>query len=515
MSTKNLQLEKGNLLWFKLFVKVLISMKNNDQAHQDLVEGLRMIYPQSDFVADFAQNYTSDKVIEWFMREDSCLLMELNKASRQQDLDRLFVFGYLVNDIYAQLKEEHDRETRDNDKIITLYRSQVISQFELEQLLQANTGELIAINSLMSTWIDRTKAIDLLGRQRQPYLKSILFEIEVDYRKKSNPFARISTTEDTVLFMIGCIFRIGSIAEDNLLNCHILKLELCSDDDDDFKSIFDYMTRNFIQSEADLITLGSLLYKMGELEKAQKYFELILAELDLNDPNIAHCYDGLGNIKDDEGRLEEGLKYHKQALEMRMNYNKFYPNDSLIALSHINIAYDYKDMGDHNTALLHVKKAQTLIKKQNLQEDQVKMAACYIIEGSILHEKDKNNQALDKFQQALDINKQQGMPDDHPDLAVIYQSMGLCHLSTNSSNENPTLALNHFTEALRIRRKVLPVNHHSIGITYRSIGLAYEQLKEYQRALEFYREANSIYQLSNKKDDKLQITEDDIRRIQP
>jgi tetratricopeptide (TPR) repeat protein len=520
MATHKLQQEKGNFLWFKLFVKVLLSMKHNERAHRDLVEILRTNDPQSDFVADFARNYTRDKVIEWFTRDDSCLLKELNKASRQQHLDRLFIFGYLIKDIYEQLKTEHDKQAKDNDKITTLYRSQVISQFELEQLLKANTGELIAINSFMSTWDDRMKAIDFLRKQNLPSLKSVLFEIEVDYRKQSNPFARITVTEDTTLFMLGCIFRIRSIAEDNLLNCYVLKLELCSDDDDDLKSIFDYMTKNFIQPEADLITLGSLLYKMGELDKAQKYFELILTDLDINDPNYAHCYDGLGYIANDQGRLDEALERHKQALDLRMNHGTFYPNHLLIALSHIHLANDYKDKEDYDTALLHVKKARTLIRKQNLQEDQAKVldqakvAACHIIEGSILCERGKGIEALDEFQQALDIYKQQGMPNDHPDLALVYQNMGLCHLNPQNGVHNSTLALDYYVQALIIRLKALPVNHRSTGISYRSIGLAYEQLEEYQNALEFYQKANSIHHILNKTCRELQMTEDDLKRIQ-
>jgi tetratricopeptide (TPR) repeat protein len=515
MATNNLQQEKGNFLWFKLFVKVLLSMKHNKGAHRDLVEILPTNDLQSYFVADFAKNYTRDKVIEWFTRDDSCLLKELNKASRQQHLDRLFKFGCLIQDIYEQLKTEHDKQAKDNEKVTTLYRSQVISEFELEQLLKANTGELIAINSFMSTWDDRMKAIDCLQKQNLPDgFKSVLFEIEVDYRKKSNLFARISATEDITLFMLGCIFRIRSIAEDNLSNCYVLKLELCSDDDDDFKSIFDYMTKNFIQPEADLITLGSLLYKMGEIDKAQQCFKLILNDLDTTDPNYAHCYDGLGYIANDQGRLDEALELHEQGLNLRMNHGKFYPNDSLIALSHIHLANDYKDKGDYDTALLHVKKARTLIRKQNLQEDQLNVAACHMIEGSILYERGKGIEALVQFQQALDVYKQQGMPDDHPDLAAVYQDMGLCHLNPRTEIHNPTLALDYCVQGLKIRQKALPINHRSTGISYKSIGVAYEQLKEYQYALEFYQKANSIHHILNKTCRELHTTEGDIKRIQ-
>ncbi|CAF0824482.1 unnamed protein product [Rotaria sordida] len=515
MATKNLKIEKGNFLWFRLFVEVLIHMKDNARAHHDLVEILRMNYPQSNFVADFNQNYTADKAIEWLTRDDSCLLKELNRALRQQHLDHLFVFRYVINDIHQQLKTEHDKEIKDKEKTLTLYRSQVISEFELSQLLQANTGELIAINSFMSTWSDRMKAIDFHKEQHHVGLKHILFEIEVDYTKKSRPFAQIYGKEqDLTLFMLGCVFRIRSIMEDHTFHCYVMKIELCSDDDCDLKNIFDHMTKDFIQPETDLITLGSLLHRMGELDKARKYFQLLLHELDENDPDRAHCFDGLGHIENDQGRFREALKYYQQALNLRMSHNSSHTNHSLIALSHIHIANDYKDMGDYNEALQNVEKARTFIRQQNLQEDRIKEAACHIIMGSILYEKAKCIEALDEFQQALDINKQQGIPDDHPDRASIFQNMGLCHLTSGTIIHNPTLALDYCVQALIIRLNTLPQNHRCTGITYRSIGLAYEQLKEYQSALKFYKEANIIHKALNKTFNELQKTENDIKRIQ-
>jgi tetratricopeptide (TPR) repeat protein len=519
MATKNLQLEKGNFLWFKLFVEVLIHMKDNTQAHHDLVEILRMNYPQSNFISDFAQNYAADRAIEWFTRDDSYLLKELNKALRQQHLDHLFLFRYLINDIYQQLKKEHNKLTKDNTNIITLYSSQVISQSELNQLLEeADTSKLIAINSFMLTWTDQTKAINFLKTRREVGLASVFFEIEVDYRKKSSPFAQINIKEeDLILFMLGCIFRIRSITEANASDCYVLKLELCGDDDADVKIIFDYMKKDFIQSETDLITLGSLLRRMGELNKARKYFELTLSELDQYDSNRAHCFDGLGNIENDQGQPKKALEHHQQALELRMNNDLTQTNYSLIALSHIHIANDYKDIGDdnnYNTALEHVKKARILIRKQNLQEDQAKEAACYIIEGSILYEKEVVIEALDKFEQALNINKQQGMPDDHPDLASIYQNMGLCHLNSDAGIHNPTLALDYSIKALTIKLKALPHSHRSMGITYRSIGLAYEKLNNYKHALEYLKKALAVFKSLNRYSDDVKATEKDIKSIE-
>ncbi|CAF3039526.1 unnamed protein product [Rotaria sp. Silwood2] len=516
MTTKNLKMEKGNFLWFKLFVEVLIRMKDNERAHHDLVNILYINYPLSDFVTDFAQNYTPDKAVEWLTRHDSCLLRELNKALRQQHLDHLFIFRYLIKDIYEQLKKEHSEEIKNREKTLTLYRCQVISEFEHKQLLEANKGEHITINSFMSTSDEHKTVINFLKPQCQVGLKRILFEIEVDYRIRSSPFARIHGKEqDFTLFMLGCVFCIDSIVPDNTLNCYILKLKLCGDDDSDFKSILDYyMTKNFIQPETDMITLGSLLYKMGELDKARKYFELLLSELNKDHPDSAYCLDGLGNIENAQGRLKEALKYHQQALKLRTNSDLSPQNHSLIALSHIYIANDYKDMEDYDNALENVAIARSLLQQQNSREDQAKVAACHAIIGDIRYEQENCEEALREYQIALEINKQQDMPDDHPDLASIYQNMGLCRLNSGASNNNPSLALNYFMEALKIRLKALPDNHLSMGITHRSIGLAYEQLKEYQNALEFYQKANIVYKALNKNSNELRNLEDDIKRIQ-
>ena len=513
IATKNLPLEKGNFLWFRLLVEVLIRMENNIPAQTYLVEILNNNYPESQFVADFLQNYQADKAIEWFTRDDSCLLKELNKALRQQDLDRLFPFRCLIRDIYNELKAEHDEETRDNDKTITLYRKQVISISELDQLVDANKDELIAVNSFMSAWSDRAKAVNSLQSQCEDGLVCVLFEIEVNYRKNSSPFATINENDGIMLFMLGCIFRIRSIAKDGTINCYVLKLELCCDDDANLKNIFDYMTNAFIQPESDLITLGSLLYRMGEFEKARKYYELILSELDENESNYAHCLDGLGYIENDQGRLNEALKCHLKALELRQKYGLPDANQGVIVLSYINIANAYKDMAQYKIALDYVKKARTLIKKQNLPGDGAKQAVCHFIEGSILYNEGNGIDALEQFHQAWGINQQLGMPNDHPDLASIYQSMGLCHLNQGILGNNPILALNYLTEALDIQLKALPYNHCRTGVTYRSLGLAYEQLQEYSTAIIFYQKAHTVYRASNKIYSELKITEVDIERI--
>ncbi|UJR11389.1 hypothetical protein I4U23_015569 [Adineta vaga] len=515
MTTKNLKMEKGNFLWFRLFVEALINMEGHKRAHHDLLEILNKNYPYSNFVQEFSKSYAPDKVIEWLVRKDSCLIGALNKALRQQQLSHLFHFRCLINDIYQQLKTEHCKETGNKNQIIKVYRSHTVSEFELKKFQEANAGELIAINSFMTAWNDRTKAINFLKQQRQFGLKRILFEIKIDYRRKSGPFAHINVeNQQLTLFMLGCIFRIQSILPDSILDHHILKLELCADDDSDLQTIFDYMTKDFVQPVTDLITLGNLLCRMDELDKARQFFELILTELEVNDPNRACCFDGLGNIEYDQGRYKQALEHHEQALQLRQNRELFPSNFSLIALSHTHIANDYKGLGKYDLALSNVEAARNLLKQRNLPEDRIKEAACHIIIGSILFEQEKCIEACDEFQEALKIYQQQKIPKDHIDLALIYQSMALCHLNTETRIHNANLALHFCIEAFLIRVNALPNNHPSMAITYRAMGLAYEQLDEYQLALEYFQKNLSVHRALNKSSSKLENAEADIKRIQ-
>jgi len=493
-------------------------MKDNDFAHMELVQALRNTYSTSDleldFIEDFANSYTANDAIRWYTCE-SFLYKTLNEALRKQNLDQLFLFRYFIKDIHQQLRKAYDdTKTRNENKVVVLYRGQAISKKELQQL-QASEGQYIAMNSFLSTTKDKNMAIEFLRKPCKAGLKPILFEITADYNMISDPFADITElshfhTENETLFMLGCVFRIEAITEIDEQGYHLLQLELCSKDDDSLKSVLEHLKKSIMQEETDLITLGSLLRKMGAFDKARKYFELLLDELEKQNDECgqAHCYDGLGNIADDVEDHALALKHHTTALELRKKQDPSPENQLLVAASLINVANDQKNLNKYDEAFDNMKEALLTINNQNITDDerQLAEAACRNTIGSIKFNQEQYAEALDEFTKMLE---QQKLPDDHPDLALTYQNVALCHLS----QENYEHALLYSQRALAIRVKALPDIHPSTARTYRTIGLAHEGSGNYSLALENFLKANKIYEAIRSNNLELKDTNDDIQRI--
>jgi hypothetical protein len=126
----------------------------------------------------------------------------------------------------------------------------------------------------------------------------ILFEINADPKiVTTKSFADISEhsyfhEESEVLFMLGSIFRLESIAcnDDKIW---IIQMTLCSDNDHDLKEVLMHMKNKIGSGETNLRILGKILWKMGKLDLAEKYFIRLLKELRAHDPLRANLYKDL------------------------------------------------------------------------------------------------------------------------------------------------------------------------------------------------------------------------------
>ena len=116
---------------------------------------IKIIDTQLALVHEFENEYSSDKALWWYTR-DSFLYKMLNKALRVQNIDLLFLFRFVIGDIYQQLKQNQCQSP------VRVYRGQVISNDELNTL-QQSIGEFISINSFFSTSTNRHKALGFLN----------------------------------------------------------------------------------------------------------------------------------------------------------------------------------------------------------------------------------------------------------------------------------------------------------------------------------------------------------------
>ncbi|CAF4446661.1 unnamed protein product, partial [Adineta steineri] len=142
-----------------------------------------------------------------------------------------------IIDLNQQLKQEHQLFSKQQkNSIINLYRGQFIHKDELNRL-KTTIGELISMNSFLSTTKNKIKALEFIKNRSSPneQLISILLEINVNIKSQTSPLADIkhlsvsSQEEEEILFMFGAIFRIDDVSFDEELKIWKTKLTLCSE----------------------------------------------------------------------------------------------------------------------------------------------------------------------------------------------------------------------------------------------------------------------------------------------
>ncbi|CAF4982851.1 unnamed protein product, partial [Rotaria sp. Silwood1] len=299
---KNLKSENGSFMWFQLLIEVLICMQHSSTAKKELIDVCKRQYQNNSkelsIIDEFEDDYDSSNAVWWYTRE-SCLYRLLNKALRVQNIDILFSFRFFIKDMFKSLTEEHKKMKRSlTDHFIRVYRGQIISTDEFDRI-QKSIGEFISINSFFSTSRNRKQALGFIRSVvSSDAIKKILFEIKVDIRLSTKPFADVTNLsyfkqEEEIIFMLGSIFRISHIDYSEQDEVWIADLTLCNENDHDLRDLFAYHKEKLGQDLTNVVSLGDILFKMGEFDKAKQYYKRILTESSMIDLTTASCYFGL------------------------------------------------------------------------------------------------------------------------------------------------------------------------------------------------------------------------------
>ena len=211
--------------WWVDFIDILCYITYPADSLSKLVTALKEYYKDNTSeiakLTRFELEFKSGDAIFWYT-QDTCIYRVLNTALRQHDIELMFLFGFYVQDLFQQLKTEHERFRpffESDDFKIRTYRSQTMSKNEIK-LLKDRIGLSIITNSLFSTTFNRQFALFLLESsssiQLDNDLQSVLFEIQVDSRVTSRSYADVSklshfSDESEVLFAIGTEFDIVDV----------------------------------------------------------------------------------------------------------------------------------------------------------------------------------------------------------------------------------------------------------------------------------------------------------------
>ena len=413
-------------------------------------------------IEQFEREYSPEKAIWWYTL-DSCFYRMLNKALRIQDFDVLFAFRFFLTDIAKQIEHAYEKSIRTNGSrtSIVVYRGQVINVEELE-MMKNNIGQYLSMNSFLSTSRKRSTALEFSHKsRRRNNMRAILFEIKIDPQLRTKAFADVSEIscydENEILIMLGALFRIDEIVEDDQDHIWIARVSLASEDDYQLKDIFSHM-KGKIGDDTNLDSLGKLLLRMDENEKARKCYQRMLneSELAVADAHLGFGWASLRCHADDEG-----LKHFEQSLQIRQRiHGEDHPS---VAQCYGFFGEVYRKKDEQQTALSYLMKAMAIQEKES-SDGSLELAATYDTIANVYADMEQYDSALDYYKKTLKIREDK-LPPDHPQLARVYTHMGWPYECQNNYKK----ALDCYCKALEINRKTLLPTHKYIIAIEKSI----------------------------------------------
>ena len=477
----------GDYLHSQLLINCLMKMKSNSNDRNEFIDLCKQQHNENSselsLIDEFHREYSSENALWWYTR-DSFVYRMLNKALRIQHVHLLYLFRFVIIDMKRQI-EKHQCQLP-----ICVYRSQLMSKDEI-QMLEKSVGQYVSINSFFSTSFDyhRARSFIFNGIQTNE-MQRVLFEIDADSQLKNiQPFADISSTsyypeEREVLFMIGSIFRLVGIEQNDKEQFSIVRMRL--------SSLNDYHLEGLLQctnnKRKNLVDFANILNNMGKLDDAERYYRQYLNENSQDEEDFSECYCGLGSLAKKKGDYDLSLKYHLKSLEIKMNKSKL--DEKSIAHSFNRIGNVYEMKKDYVNALESYKRALQVFQQVDV-EDQSSIAMCLNNIGVVYDKQQRYSRALSLYKKALSIWEKR-LPIDYNNLGSAHTNIGLTYRRLCQYD----LALSHLDLSLTIHKKSRPSQHPSIASTLTNIGLVYEDQIDLKQALSYYEKALIIYRQS-------------------
>jgi tetratricopeptide (TPR) repeat protein len=497
-----------HFIYSQLLIHILLRLKSMHNDKKKLIALCREKYQEIDhefkLIQEFENDYSLDKALDWYMK-DSFLYRILNRVLRLENIDILFLFRFLIQDIRQIIKQNKCKSP------IRVYRSQLMTREEIN-LLENSMDSLISINSFLSTSICRELALVFLNQASSSSdLERVLFEIDADPSFASiKPFGFIKCNNyvrqtEEVLFTLGSVFRLINIQQQSD-GMWIIKLTLCAENDHQLKEIFKPFTINKKNEQLNILSFGNLLRKMDEIDEAEKFFLRLLRELPDNYPIVADCYYSLACIALEKKIDDLSFNWHKKSLEIKLQILK---EDNLsLADSYNSIGQLYLKKSDYEQALSSYLRALNITMQAN-GENHLDVARCYTNIGGVYQKQEDYSRALDCHEKALAIH-QKNFSIDHSDLGISHNNIAIIY-SCRGQND---LALEHYNISLKILKNTLPPLHPELAVCYCGLGLIFEQKDQLENALSYYEKTAVIYRqtLSSTHPDVIQI-EQHIKRI--
>jgi tetratricopeptide (TPR) repeat protein len=127
-----------------------------------------------------------------------------------------------------------------------------------------------------------------------------------------------------------------------------VELTLTRDNNEYLRQLTEHIHEETFPNAKGWYQLGSLLFNMGQLDKAQQVYQVLLEEAS-SDSEKAFIYHQLELAKDYQGNYKEAVAFHETALEIcQRNFPSNHPD---LATSYNSIGLVYDKTGNYSKAL--------------------------------------------------------------------------------------------------------------------------------------------------------------------
>ncbi|CAF3866253.1 unnamed protein product [Adineta steineri] len=425
-STDNVNQLEPTFMYTQIFKDILLDMEHDAQAIKQFTAYCRNHdCGSAKNIDEFEKSYDVETAIWWYTCP-SFIYSMLNDALRSMEGETIINMGFFIRDLHQQLQKLQQEQLNVlHDKPFIVYRGQGLSKVDFEKLRKTQSG-LISFNNFLSTSTEQHMPLGLASSASETAdMVGIFFKMLIDPRVESVPFASINTIsyfpgEDEILFSMHTIFRVGAIKQmDSNNQLYQVELQLTSDDDRQLRLLTNRIREEVI-GDNGWERLSDLLLKIGQFDKADELYNVLLAETSHDDEKALY-YNQLGHVKNGHGDYEKAIWYYEQGLQIRQ---KTLPSNHLdLAASYHNIGFVYYSMGEYPKALSFCEQALE-IRQKTLSSDHPDLATSYRSIGNVYKNMGEYVKALSYYNRALDIF-QYALPPTHLHIKNVKESIDI------------------------------------------------------------------------------------------
>lgn len=420
-------------MYCQILKEILSNLKFTEDEFTKYIDYCRRIYSENEVklkkLDQLQEDYQRQTPVWWYT-SDSFLSPMLNDALRLMNIDIIMKMGFFIHDLHFHIERLHfEQYDGDNsNEIFTVYRGQSMSKTNFEQMMKTQGG-LMSFNNFLLTSKDYNVSLDS-ARRVLPHenMIGILFIVTIDPTNSTTTtatFASIanvnyySDKEDQVLFSLRTVFRIVDIKSmDENPSLFQVNLTLPNDNDNDLRVLTNRIHEETFPHEKGWQRLGLLFNRIGQSDKAQEMFEILL-EQTRDDIEKGRIYDELGLAKYNQKEYQTALTFYTKSLQIRqVSLPENHPD---LCISYSNLGNTYREMGNYD-------------------------------------------KAISSYENSFEI-REKLLPSNHPDLVLSYNSFGLMHFNRGEYSK----AYSFYERAVNVAQQLYPSNHPLLELCIKNL----------------------------------------------